>query len=174
MSRDFPDFIDPWKAADGQRVFHGTMPLKRMKRLMPLLASTEGEASFEVCFYFDRQSNATIKVAAKANLVLICQRSLAPYTETVQRTSLLAVIRDLSEQDMMPDNYEPVVLESGKLALLELVEDELLLALPQIPRNPAVDETGLSTDGDAVSLSDDGQERRQRPFAGLAGMFEKS
>ena len=47
MSRDFPDFIDPWKAAEGQRVFFGTVPLKRMQRLSPLLVSAEGEADFE-------------------------------------------------------------------------------------------------------------------------------
>jgi uncharacterized protein len=179
MSRDFPDIVDPWKAAEGKRVFAGTMPLKRMERLSPLLVSTGGEAGFEVCFYFDRQRNAIIKVAVKADLVLLCQRSLEPYTETVQRTSLLAVIRDIAEQDMMPANYEPLVLETGghgrgKLALLELVEDELLLALPQIPRNPAVDEIELSTDGEVRPLSDDKEEHLQRPFAGLAGMLEKS
>jgi uncharacterized protein len=179
MSRDFPDFVDPWKAAEGQRVFFGTMPLKRMKRLSPLLASAEGEAGFEVSFYFDRQRNAIIKVAVNADLILLCQRSLAPYTETVQRTSLLAIIRDLADQDMMPANYELIVQETGvhetgKLALLELVEDELLLALPQIPKNPAVDEIELSTDGEVRSLCDDKEERLQRPFAGLAGMLEKT
>jgi uncharacterized protein len=174
MSRDFPDFIDPWKAAEGQRMFGGTMPLKRMKRLSPLLASIEGETGFEVCFYFDRQHNAMIKVTVKTDLILLCQRSLAPYKETVQRTSLLAVIRDLAEQDMLPANYEPMLHEAGKLALLEVVEDELLLALPQIPKNPAVDEIELSTDGEVRPLCDDKEERLQRPFAGLAGMLEKS
>ncbi len=179
MSRDFPDFIDPWKAAEGKRVFQAGMPLKRMKRLLPLLASSEGLADFEVQFYFDRQRNAIIKVAVQANLILLCQRSLTPYTETVQRTSMLAVIRDIDEQDMLPANYEPVILSSdgpgsGKLALLELIEDELLLVLPQIPKNPAVDEIELSTDGEVIRLSDDKGERLQRPFAGLAGMLEKN
>ncbi len=178
MSRDFPDFVDPWKAAEGQRVFQASMPLKRMQRLLPLLASSKGVANFEVHFYFDRQRNAIIKVAVQADLILLCQRSLAPYTETVQRSSTLAVIRDIDEQDMLPANYEPVVLLSegrghGKLALLELIEDELLLVLPQIPKNPAVEEIELSTDGEVIRLSDDKDERLQRPFAGLAGMLEK-
>ena len=174
MSRDFPDFIDPWKAAEGQRVFHGTMPLKRMKRLSPLLASAQGEANFEICFYFDRQHNAIIKVTVEADLILLCQASLAKYTESVQRTSSLAVIREISQQEMMPANYEPLVHEAGKLALLDLAEDELLLALPQIPRNPAVDEIEISTDGEVRSMSDDNEENLQRPFAGLAGMLEKN
>jgi uncharacterized protein len=179
MSRDFPDFIDPWKAAEGQRVFAGTMLLKRMQRLSPLLVSAGGEAGFEISFYFDRQRIAVIKVTVEADLILLCQRSLEPYTETVQRTSFLGVVRDIAEQDMMPSNYEPLVLETGghetgKLALLDLVEDELLLALPQIPRNPAVTEIELSTDGEVRPLSADKEEPLQRPFAGLAGMLEKS
>ena len=179
MSRDFPDFVDPWKAAEGQRVFFGAIPLHRMKRLSPLLASTEGEAGFEVSFYLDRQRNAVVKVAVKANLVLLCQRSLTPYTEKVRRTSLLAIIRDVAEQDMMPANYELIVQETGvhetgKLALLELVEDEFLLALPQIPKNPAVGKIEFSTEGEVRPLSDDKEKRLQGPFAGLAGMLEKS
>ena len=179
MSRDFPDFVDPWKAAEGQRMFFGTMPLQRMKRLAPLLAATEGEARFEVSFYFDRQRNAVINVAVKADLVLLCQRSLTPYTEMVQRTSLLAVIRDIAEQNMMPANYELIVQETGvhetgRLAMLELVEDEFLLALPQIPKNPAVDVIEFSTDGEVRPLPDEQEKRSQGPFAGLAGMLEKS
>jgi uncharacterized metal-binding protein YceD (DUF177 family) len=80
---------------------------------------------------------------------------------------------------MIPANYELVIQktglhETGKLPMLELVEDELLLALPQIPKNPAVDEIELSTDGEVRPLCDDQGERLQRPFAGLAGMLEKS
>jgi uncharacterized protein len=173
MSREFPDLIDPWKAAEGHRVFQGTMALKNMKRLTPLLTSVEGEAGFKVSFDYDMQRNAIIELAVKADLNLLCQRSLEPYTEPVQRTSKLVVIRDFDEQDLLPDYYEPIVLESQKLALLELVEDELLLALPRIPKNPAVDEIDLSTGGEVTSLSDDNEELRQHPFAELAGMLNK-
>ncbi len=46
--------------------------------------------------------------------------------------------------------------------------------MPQIPKNPAVDEIELSTDGEVRSLPDKQEERLQRPFAGLAGILEKS
>ena len=38
MPREFPEFVDPWKAADGKRLFQGTIPLRWMRRLAPLLA----------------------------------------------------------------------------------------------------------------------------------------
>ena len=39
MPREFPEFVDPWKAADGKRLFQGTIPLRWMRRLAPLLLS---------------------------------------------------------------------------------------------------------------------------------------
>ncbi|NND57384.1 MAG: hypothetical protein HKN57_09030, partial [Xanthomonadales bacterium] len=68
MSREFPDFIDPWKAADGRRTFSGTMPIKRMQRLLPLLApaGNYGDASFEARLSYDRQGLLTIRLDVEA------------------------------------------------------------------------------------------------------------
>jgi uncharacterized protein len=172
MSREFPDLLDPWKAADGQRAFQGTMPLKRMSRLAPLLAAVEGTARFSAWFRYDEQKNVIVDLAVDADLLLICQRSLEPYTEPVKRNSLLVIIENLAQQEEMPENYDPVLLQHGRLALLELVEDELLLGIPEVPRNPAVKEVELSTDDAGRPASEGKEERFQRPFAGLAGMLK--
>jgi uncharacterized protein len=172
MSRDFPDLIDPWKAADGKRTFQGNMPLKRMKRLTPLLVSVEGTADFRACFGYDEQKDVVVDLYVSAELVLICQRSLEPYGELVRRSSRLLVIEDLAEQDLMPDNYDAVLVENGRLALLEAVEDELLLGIPQVPVNPAVKEIELSTDDGARPAFVQKKELFQRPFAGLADMLK--
>ena len=190
MSREFPDFVDPWKAADGNRVFRGTMPLKWMSRLGPLLApagpGSEAaaadeapaipwpDASFRARFGYDEQGVATIDLQVEADLPLICQRSMQPYLEHVERRSLLGVVDNVAGQDQLPANYEPVLVEHGRLALLELVEDELLLAVPQVPRNPAVAEIRLSTDGRPEPLERDGEEPRQRPFSELAELLAKA
>jgi uncharacterized protein len=176
MSREFPDRVDPWKAADGNKTFSGTMPLKRMKRLTPLLApvgdSDRGEAGFSARFQRDEQAQVRIMIEVKANLSLICQRSLTEYSERVHRRSVLGVIEELTEQELLPGNYEPILVENGRLELLDLVEDELLLGLPQIPRNPAVAEVELSA-GELPEPSPGEQTgRRQKPFAGLAGMLK--
>ena len=172
MSRDFPDVLDPWKAADGRRSFQGTIPLKRMARLITLLGSDEGEARFKVSFVYDRQKNLLIKLSVDADLTLICQRSMQPYLEPVSRRSVLMVIRDLAQQDKVGGDYEPLLLENGRLELVNVVEDELLLGVPQVPRNPAVKEVYWSTDGQVVAEPGERKERLQRPFAGLAGLLK--
>jgi uncharacterized protein len=193
MPRDFPDLIDPWKAADGKRTFQGTMPLRRMKRLASLLVADEGSAQFHARFSYDEQKNVVLDLSVSAELKLICQRSLEPYHEPVERNSRLLVIENsgqysdknpdkksdkksggsLAEQDLMQGSYDPILVENHRLALLEAVEDELLLGIPQVPVNPAVKEVEWSTDGAAGKASALKEEPLQRPFAGLAGMLKK-
>jgi len=153
-------------------MFHGTMQLSRMPRLSLLLESNSGEAGFSARFRYDRQKNVVIDLVVEADLVLLCQRSLEAYTEPVRRQSRLAVIESLEEQDSLPGDYDPVLVEDHRMALLELVEDELLLGVPQIPRNPAVKEVEMSTDGEVRSPSANSDEPLQRPFAGLADLMK--
>ena len=110
MSREFPDLINPWKAADGRRLFQGTIPLKRMTRLVPLLASDEGTARFSANFAYDEQKDITVDLSVSAELSLVCQRSLEPYIEPVRRSSRLVVIEDPAQQELIPESYDPVLL----------------------------------------------------------------
>lgn len=188
MSREFPDWVDPWKAADGRRVFQGTMPLKWMKRLSPLLAESDPgggshaereDARFSATFGYDRQGTVTVHLDVQAALPLVCQRSLETYFEKVSRHSVLAVVESIEEQDLVPEHYEPVLAEHGRLALLDLVEDELLLAVPQVPRNPELQAVRHSTDAGALSVNEgdddrgDEAERTHRPFEDLAELLGK-
>ena len=177
MSREFPDFVDPWRSADGDRVLGGTIALKRMKRLTPLLASDEGEASFELRFGRDEQHRATVDVTVAAALMLVCQRSLEPYTEQVRQQTLLQIIAELEEQALLSSGEDFVLIDEGRIAVADLVEDELLLAVPQVPRNPeitAVKKTtvGASDDDAGGAQSTDRQEGRQRPFESLAKLMK--
>jgi uncharacterized protein len=182
MSREFPDFVDPWKAADGQRTFQGTMPIKRMQRLERLLAPkgsgsdeavlTRDVVRFVAKFSHDRQDLITIQLDVEAELPLVCQRSLEPYREKVNRRSVLVVIEDVTEQELIPELYDPVLVENRRMALLDIVEEELLLAVPQVPRDPGSTPVELSTDGQISSPSVAEKEPGQKPFAGLAGLMK--
>jgi uncharacterized protein len=113
-----------------------------------------------------------VELWVEAELPLVCQRSLQPYLEPVKRHSLLAVVASIEEQELLPEHYEPVLVEQGRMALLEVVEDELLLAVPQVPRDPAVAEVDLSTDG-AAAPAESKAEPTRRPFEGLASLLKK-
>ena len=192
MSREFPDQLNPWKAADGRRTFEGTMPLRRMRRLASLLASRDApgpgagdrgadkaagvpwnDVRFRADFAHDGQGYTTIELWVEAELPLVCQRSLRPYLEPVKRHTVLAVVERAADQDDLPEHYEPVLVEEGRMALLDVVEDELLLAVPEVPKNPAVSEVAVSTDKAPGAARSGAVEPTQRPFEGLGDLLKK-
>lgn len=183
MSRDFPDWISPARAAEGKRVFGGSIPLTRMKRLAPLLVSAEGEAAFTATFKRDIENRVIIDLEVEAALPLICQASLEVYDEQVQRRSELAVVDDddhfAEREHDIPDYYDVVKSEHGRVAIAALVEEELLLGLPQIPRKPGLAEVAFSTGKEPdeaqaeESVGKTESEGKLGPFAALQDMLER-
>lgn len=172
MSREYPDWISPGRAAEGKRIYSGSIPIARMKRLAALLVDAQGEASFVAAFRSDLDKRVIIDLKVEATLPLICQASLEVYDEQVKRRSELAVVDDDNEQADIPDLYEPVATENGRLAIASLVEEELLLGLPQIPRKPSLKKVEYSTGG-ALPTSDSPQPGgKKNPFAALQELLQ--
>lgn len=190
MSREYPDWISPERAAEGKRVFGGTVPLSRMKRLAPLLATrdrggdsgengvADGEATFVAAFRRDIDKHVIVDLKVEAALPLICQASLEVYDEQVKRHSELVVIDqdfelDNRGEDKWPESYEPVKSENGRLAVASLVEEELLLGLPQVPRKPGLKKVEYSTGGETLKSEDLQKKGKKNPFAALQQMLEQ-
>jgi uncharacterized protein len=173
MSREYPDWISPNRAAEGKRIFSGSIPFSRMKRLAALLVDAKGEASFTATFRTDLDHRVVIDLQVEAALPLICQSSLEVYDEQVKRISELAVIEDDSEQSDLPENYEPVQTEKGRLAIASLVEDELLLSLPQVPRKPGLKPVEYSTGGRIVESEELPKGSKKNPFSALQDMMKQ-
>jgi len=173
MSREYPDWISPGRAAEGKRIFSGTIALSRMKRLAALLVDAQGEASFVASFRIDLDKRVIIDLQVAAALPLVCQASLEVYDEQVKRRSELAVTEHDSELAELPDEYEPVQTENGRLAIASLVEDELLLCLPQIPRKPGLQRVEYSTGGQSFMIEDPQPGTRKNPFTALQDMLKR-
>ena len=155
-------------------MFSGTIPLSRMKRLVPLLVSANGNASFVAAFRRDLDKRVVIDLQVEAALPLVCQASLEVYEEQVKRRCDLAVIDDGAEQDELADSFEVVKTENGRLALAVLVEDELLLGLPHVPRKPGLDKVEYSTGGPALESEILPEKGKKSPFAALQDLLERN
>lgn len=172
MSREFPDWINPWAAAQGRREFHGTWPLAKMPRLAELLCAPGESARFSLRLSMDMDQRPTIALSVNAELPLICQASLQPYLHPVAREVELGVVESLAEVELLPEHLEPVLVENGRLAVVTLVEDELLLGLPQVPRNPTLETLVIEVGDNVAPLSAKVEgELRQHPFAGLGELL---
>ena len=95
---------------------------------------------------------------------LQCQRSLRRFLQPVRIRQRLGLIRRESDEAALPAECEPLLVSAdGLLRPLDLVEDELILALPVVPVAP---------DSEAVELdfAPGAEETAGRgAFAALAG-----
>lgn len=165
MFETIPELIDPVALAEKKRRFRGVFPLAKMTRLADVLASDEGEVRFELNFAKEGGIAAIVgKVEAK--LSLRCQCCLGELPWQVVGELRLGAVRSLEEADLLPEGYEPLLLEEDVVPALDIVQDEVLLAIPAIPRHdgcvaPAVEERQEQTPEPA---------RRENPFAVLSAL----
>lgn len=137
MSATLPAVVDVWRMVSARRYFEGTLPLSAFRRLRDSLVDTEGECRFTLEFGHDAMNQAFVEVRAEADLPLQCQRTLERYMQPVQVMQQLGLITSEAQESALPEGMEPLLVsESAELNPLDLVEDELILALPVVPINP--------------------------------------
>jgi uncharacterized protein len=189
MLNRLPEFIDPFALVEKRQGFKGSVGLAKMKRLASLLVESSGDAGLEIQFGRDSagQAIATGKVTAVVRLQ--CQRCLEPMDFNVNSEFSLAIVSSLAEARSLPENFEPLVVDQTALSLTELIEDEIMLALPAIAMHaeqcvaqslttPTTKDSRPRTKDSMYNAprSDDNaaeDDKRQNPFAVLADLKEK-
>lgn len=108
-----------------------------------------------------------LHLRADARVPLQCQRCLQAVVESLQiGRSLMFVQGEDAAAQLDADSEDDVLALTRALDLRELVEDELLLAMPIVPRHDVCPEPLVAADaGDAT-----GAEEAPHPFAALAAL----
>ncbi|MDD2769606.1 MAG: YceD family protein [Methylococcus sp.] len=161
MPPHLPEFVDPLEFADKRRRLVGELPLAMFDRIQEFLSEKRGSVRIELEFGKDgRWSVVTGRV--EGDLALQCQLCMEPLNLQVQLKVSLGVVGSLDEADRLPGAYEPLVFGGGvPMRLLDLVQDELVLAIPPIPQH--------SDCGSAVRAEPRQESKhRENPFAVLA------
>ncbi|HEX7732854.1 MAG TPA: YceD family protein [Rhodanobacter sp.] len=167
MSVTLPESVDAWRMVSARRSFEGAMPVAAFGRLCGALAGSEGEVRYRLDFGRDELGTDYVDVHAQAPLTMICQRTLEPFVLPVTVDSRLGIIRRERDEAGLPPGCEPLlVAEDGRLHPADVVEDELLLALPLVPVNPDSSLPDALVHGGAPE-QDEAQVRENHPFAVL-------
>ncbi|MEX2500070.1 MAG: YceD family protein [Wenzhouxiangellaceae bacterium] len=170
MSRDFPDWIDAERAAQAGRRFAGEARIEWMPRVSDLLDEPAPDAviGFEVAASLEASSGigniVRLSVHVHGSVPMTCQRTLKRYRQPIDSRSTVAIVASESELAGLPEDLEPKLVPEGRLKLVELVEDELLLALPLVPRDP--DSVPVDNAGDRFEPTEPDED--ENPFAELA------
>jgi uncharacterized protein len=130
MLSRLPERIEPLAMAEAGREFSGSLELAGLARLAPLLSTQQGALS--VTLLLDRDEAGTRYLAGRVTgqLQLECQRCLGAMEFALDSEFRLGLVRGEEEAARLPSGYEPLLVGTEPMPLAEIVEDEVLLALP--------------------------------------------
>ncbi|MCQ4347870.1 YceD family protein [Pseudomonas stutzeri] len=128
-----PPHIDPRKLADRDAILQGEWPVAQFSRLCEQLVSDAGSVQARLEFGRDEQGLIVMRGELEVEVQMVCQRCLEPASLPVHCEFVYAVLREGASADSLPKSYDALEVGEEPLDLLELVEDELLLALPIVP-----------------------------------------
>jgi uncharacterized protein len=169
MSGQLPVQIDPIRLADEGTRLNGILPGSNLSRLRELSLPGSRPAAVTVDLQFERtaQGMRLMHGTIRTQVELACGRCLQPVTIEIVVQPLFVL---LQPGELESGDAETLVVESP-VPLIELAEDELLLAMPMSPGH-ADDKCGYSFPGAVVSQPV--TETRVNPFAELRGLKGKS
>ena len=161
-----PATLDALRFARQGRVVSGQVELADLDRLGGLLVETSGRAGVELRFSRDSGRRIIVSGVVTATVTLVCQRCLERMSLDLTAHVHAAVIAAEDEADALPADLDPLICPEGEVRLIELVQDELILALPVIARH--------ENDPHCVPLTPDQPggdgSRRDNPFAVLSSL----
>ncbi|MCW5611200.1 MAG: DUF177 domain-containing protein [Rubrivivax sp.] len=156
----------------------GTLPLAQMPRLAgSVLATADAEpapATWTAAALLRPVTGGApelwLHLQARAEVRLECQRCLQPMDQTLEVDRRFRFVRGEDEAARLDEESEDDVLAlPGRLDLLELLEDELILALPLVPRHETCPQP-LPAPTTAAPAAPEAGDERPHPFAALAAL----
>jgi uncharacterized protein len=148
--------------AQREAILAGEIELARLDRLGGMLRSNAGSVSAEIRLGKRAGGWLTAELRCSASLSLVCQRCLEPIVQELVQQSALALLETESLEALAPKDLEPLVLDRRGLRPVDLIEDELIMSLPLVPRHRAADACDPLAD------------RRDRQSGGAASTHSRS
>lgn len=146
-------------------MLRGTLELDAMPRLGAYLTEAQGKVQVEMDFGVDEEGIRFVHGRLATEVGIACQRCLESFRLPLKSEFQLGVATDEGSAERLPDHYEPLLVGSEPVQLKDVVEDELILSLPLVPKHPDDQCPGQKKGRDEESAVE-----RENPFAVLASL----
>ena len=161
--------VDPVRTAQKRLDYDGIIKAELLTRLAESTESVISDANVTLSFDFDHRHIAFMRGHAEVEVTLRCQRCHGGFPYTINVDFCYTPIPKSGEVDDLPEAYEPTdVDENGEFDLIEIIEDEFLLDLPQIPMHD--DEHCFMHSSDMTCGEIPIADERPNPFAVLESL----
>ena len=140
MSVGFLDRVRFRELAERGARVSGSVPLSALAQLRELVEGEPAEIDATLGVTWHDSGVPLVSGEVDARLAMRCQRCLDPVSIRVRTHVKLAVVTN--ETQLVPEEYEAFIATEGVGRLADLVEEEILLALPDYPLHDNVKECG--------------------------------
>ena len=173
---DLPSFmkqfaIDAFDFGLARERCDGALPVTAMPRLVPECVDASGTMLWSLTGGTHASGHPQLALTVSGAVQLVCQRCMQPFEYWIDANSVLVLARDDVQADqieeMLDDDSLDVIVGSAALNVMDLIEDETLLALPQAPKHvecPSNVLSAISSAGDALGAA------KSSPFAVLKNL----
>ena len=128
--------FDAFRLARAHERLTGSVDAAGLPRVAERVQRSPAPVAWRIEGTQDALGRPALAIALDGDIELECQRCLQAQTWPVHSRTVLVLARDDAELAQLDaDSDDEVVLAAGPLDPVQLVEDELVLALPYAPRH---------------------------------------
>ncbi|QFU02223.1 hypothetical protein FIU83_11270 [Halomonas sp. THAF5a] len=132
LTSRLPGRVEPYKLAARAEHLEGLVALAELARLEDEVGAQSGDGQVWLDFGIDPQGRREIRGHLDVELQIPCRRCLQPMAQRVESDFRLGMVTSDALAAELPSTHEPVLVENEQLNLLAVVEDEIILSLPQV------------------------------------------
>ena len=141
MVEKLPLVVRPGALAQNKTTIKGYLTIEKLPRLSLMCPSSRSPIEATLDFGLNTAYGCvSLKIEVVATLVLECQRCLSPMLWETQSKNRLYIVESDAQVHYLPNSVDYYVCTSGKISLVDLIQDELLLVIPQNPMHNSKDE----------------------------------
>jgi len=129
--------IDSLAFAREAGLLQGELQIASLTRLLDLLVDSAGSLVYRVEGSVDSRNRSQLLLQVDGVLSMCCQRCLEKLECRIEVRSLLEFVDDEADltQEEFEDDSRDFLLQQKELDVAALIEDEIILALPTVPRH---------------------------------------
>jgi uncharacterized protein len=149
MKNTIPQRISASAALARGARYAGSLPLARLPRLADCAAGEGGEVQVDLTLERDAGRSPHLRGRIQATVPQQCQRCLRSFPQPLDVNLDLRLVFSEAEEVRLLRDCDPYLVLDDEVPLQQIVEDELLLALPMSPHCDRPDCAGAPEAGQA-------------------------
>ncbi len=177
LAGPIPALLDHRKLANQQGIVSGAFPVQQLDRFCEVLADPDGDVSLDLVFSKGERDRTCVTGRLQASVSLICQTCLQPMKQALSCELTVVIVAREEDLESLEGDQDGILHPEKLIPVAALIEDELMLAVPMIPRHDKDDcpDSEYKLSPSPVKAENDSlqAEETYKPFADLAAVLKK-